>query len=191
MIDDKTDGQTNGQIDTQPEESKKNKEQPQIDQEEAEPVQVDQMIALMEESKTLKEQLLRTSADFENYRKRTARDVEDVRFQTKEKLLREFLPVLDNLDRALFASETSKESTNSALLEGVKMVQKQFLQALEKSDIKPIDALGKIFDPQLHEAIQQVLHADLPSGTISSVLQRGYMSGTRLLRPALVVVVKN
>lgn len=152
--------------------------------------EVDPIQALTEENKQVKDLLLRTAADFENYRKRTSRDLEDTRFQTKEKLLKEFLPVLDNLDRALTAAEGKSEGNLSSLLEGVRMVQRQFLQALEKSEIKSFEALGKPFDPQLHEAISQIDHPSLPSGTVASVLQRGYMSGTRLIRPALVAVVK-
>ncbi len=143
------------------------------------------------EYRSANERLLRLAADFENYKKRAQKDVDDVRFQTKERLLREFLPIFDNLERALEAADVKEQNpAKSALIEGVQLVQKQFLGALAKSDIQPIEAQGKPFDPKLHEAIQQIDTKDAPPGTVLKVLQRGFMSGTRVLRPALVAIAR-
>lgn len=144
------------------------------------------------EKQELNDRMLRIAADFENYRRRVRKDIEDATFRTTERLLREMLPVLDNLDRALdAATATSGEQTTAGpLLEGVRMVQRQFLSALEKFDVKTFEAQGKAFDPQVHEAVQQVESDTLQPGTVATVFQRGYTAGGRLLRPALVAVVR-
>ncbi|MFZ5786308.1 MAG: nucleotide exchange factor GrpE, partial [Acidobacteriota bacterium] len=95
----------------------------------------------------------------------------------------EFLPVLDNLERALGHAEGDA----GGLVAGVGMVQKQFLTLLEKYEIRPFDSLGQPFDPERHEAIQQA-HADAPAGVVAQQLQRGYLRGEKLVRPALVIV---
>lgn len=151
----------------------------------------EQVDVLTKERDEAKDRLLRLAAEYENYKKRTLRDMEDARFQAKDRLLRDFLPVMDNLDRAL-ASATlgTNDAVGSVLLEGVRLVQRQFLQALEKHDIVTFEAQGQPFDAQRHEAIQQVESDTLPVGTVASVLQRGYLTGGRLLRPAFVAVVR-
>lgn len=150
--------------------------------------------SLRQERDVCKDRLLRLAAEHENYKKRVARDVEDAKFQTKEKFLREFLPVMDNLDRALSSVEPNGSDASSAqkiLVEGVKLVQRQFLLALEKNGVTPLEVLaGQPFDPNLQEAVEQVEQRGLPAGSVAAVLQRGYMAGTRLLRPALVRVVR-
>lgn len=150
--------------------------------------------SMSQERDAYKDRLLRLAAEYENYKKRVARDVEDAKFQTKEKFLREFLSVMDNLDRALLSVESSGSDVSSSqkvLVEGVKLVQRQFLLALEKNGITPLDVpVGQPFDPNLQEAVEQVERKGLVAGTVAGVLQRGYMAGTRLLRPALVQVVR-
>jgi len=141
-----------------------------------------------QEKKDNWDKYLRTAADLENYRRRSKRDLDDARAETKTRVLKEMLPVVDNLERAVEHSEKGGES--AAILEGVKLVLRQFLQAFERLDVTPIEAAGQPFDPNLHEAISQVETDQQPPGTIVSVLQRGYRLGDRLLRPALVVVAK-
>lgn len=147
---------------------------------------------LTAERADLNDRLLRLAAEFENYKRRIRKDTEDANFRTMESLLKEILPPLDNLDRALVAARASDSSGSNALIEGVQMVQKLFFAALEKFQVKPFDAQGQPFDPQFHEAVQQVDSDTLPPGTVAMVFQRGYFIGTgnRLLRPALVAVVK-
>ena len=146
---------------------------------------------LRQDRDAIQDRLLRLAAEFENYKKRAARDVEDTRFQAQDRLLREFLPVMDNLDRALANAEQVGGATlQVALLDGIRLVQKQFLVALERFDIRPVDALGKPFDPALHEAIQQVPTAEFPPGTVCAVFQRGFTLGPRLLLAAMVSVAQ-
>jgi molecular chaperone GrpE len=138
---------------------------------------------LQEGNRGTRDRMLRIAADFENFKKRSRREQQDAVRRAEDKLVIEFLPVLDNLERAL----QHAESEASPLAEGVRMVQKQFLTLLEKSEIKPFESLGLAFDPERHEAIQQT-HSDAPAGTIAQQLQRGYLRGERLVRPALVMV---
>jgi molecular chaperone GrpE len=130
---------------------------------------------------------LRTAADVENLRKRQKRELEDTKFETKNKVLKEMLPVVDNLERAIEHAGGTGEK--NPIVEGVQLVLRQFTTAFERLDVTPIDAMGQPFDPNLHEAISQQ-ESDQPPGTIVQVLQRGYRAGDRLLRPTLVVVAK-
>jgi molecular chaperone GrpE len=137
------------------------------------------------------DRLLRTTADLDNVRKRTRREVDDARTEARSKVLREMLPVIDNLERAVEHAEGGQGNTGVAsLIEGVKLVLRQFAQALERSDVTPIDAVGKPFDPNMHEAISQIETTEHAPGSVVQALQKGYTIGNRLLRPALVVVAK-
>jgi molecular chaperone GrpE len=131
------------------------------------------------------EKFVRASADLENYRRRARRDLDDAKADARTRVLKEMLPVLDNLERAVAAGADD----TSPVLEGVRLVLRQFATAFERLDVTPIDAEAKPFDPNLHEAIGQQ-ESDAPPGSVASVLQRGYKIGDRLLRPALVVVAK-
>jgi molecular chaperone GrpE len=130
---------------------------------------------------------LRAAADLENLRKRGKREVDEARLDTKNKVLKEMLPVVDNLERAVEHAGT--DPATKPIVEGVQLVLRQFQTAFERLDITAVDALGQAFDPNLHEAISQI-DSDQPPGTVIQVLQRGYRAGDRLLRPALVVVAK-
>ena len=140
------------------------------------------------EAARLRDQLLRTAADFDNYRKRSRRDVDDAERRGREELLRELLPVFDNLERAVAHAETAPDV--NSLADGIAMVRKQFLDTLGKIGIERIEALGQPFDPAVHEAIQQVETDDFEPGTVANQFQAGYRMGERLLRPAMVVVAK-
>ena len=131
---------------------------------------------------------LRAAADLENLRKRQRREIDDAKLESKGRVLKEMLPVVDNLERAI-EHATNQAGTNP-IVEGVQLVLRQFLTAFERLDVTPIEANGQPFDPNLHEAISQQ-ECDSPPGTVVQVLQRGYKSGERLLRPALVVVAKS
>ncbi|HET7503272.1 MAG TPA: nucleotide exchange factor GrpE [Kofleriaceae bacterium] len=130
---------------------------------------------------------LRAAADLENLRKRQRREVEDAKLEAKGRVLKEMLPVVDNLERAIEHATT--QAGNNPIVEGVQLVLRQFLTAFERLDVTPVEAAGQPFDPNLHEAISQQ-ESDSPPGTVVQVLQRGYRSAERLLRPALVVVAK-
>jgi molecular chaperone GrpE len=134
---------------------------------------------------------LRAVADLENSKKRHKRDVDDAKSDMKMRVLKEMLPVVDNLERAIeHADQAGSSSDPHAILEGVRLVLRQFTTAFERLEVTPIDAMGQPFDPMLHEAISQQESADHPPGTVISVLQRGYRHGERLLRPAMVVVAR-
>jgi len=151
-------------------------------------VEEDPLATALEENKRLRDQLLRTAADFDNFRKRTKREVTEANERGREDLLKELLPVFDNLERA---SEHAKSATDvTALLDGIELVTKQFVDTLARAGIEKINALGQPFDPSLHEAIQQIETSDVPAGSVANQVQAGYRLGGRLLRPCMVVVAK-
>lgn len=151
----------------------------------------EKIAALEKEKKDNWDRYLRAAADLENLRKRQRREIDDTKLETKGKVLKEMLPVVDNLERAIEHAGQGGEVDPKLrpILEGVQLVLRQFTAAFERLDVVQVDAQGKPFDPNLHEAISQA-ESDEPAGTIVQVLQRGYKSGDRLLRPALVVVAK-
>ena len=131
----------------------------------------------------------RAAADLENTRKRQKREIDDAKLEAKNKVLKEVLPVVDNLERAIEHAGAGAGGENNPIIEGVQLVLRQLMTAFERLDITPVEAQGQPFDPNLHEAISQQ-ESDQPPGSVVTVLQRGYKSGDRLLRPALVVVAK-
>lgn len=145
------------------------------------------LAAAEKEKKENWDRYLRAAADLENLRKRQKRELDDARFEMKGKVLKEMLPVVDNLERAI--EHASAQGGSNPIVEGVQLVLRQFLTAFERLDVVPVDAAGQPFDPNLHEAISQQ-DSDAPPGTVIQVLQRGYRAGDRLLRPSLVVVAK-
>ncbi|RMH41056.1 MAG: nucleotide exchange factor GrpE [Deltaproteobacteria bacterium] len=146
-----------------------------------------QVDALEAEKKELHERMLRLAADMDNLRKRTRRDLEDGRIDQQAKVLKEVLPAIDNLDRALQHAAGGTADV-AAIVEGIQLVLRQIEQSLERVGVKVIDAKGKPFDPNVHEAVSQAPSADVPAGSVLEVLQRGYTIQNRLLRPSLVVV---
>jgi molecular chaperone GrpE len=127
-----------------------------------------------------------TRADFENYQKRMQRDLAQERRYAHGPLAAELLPALDNLDRATAAAKQAGET--GPLVQGVAMVQSQILDALRRHGVTRIEAQGKPFDPNLHQAVMQQPSASVPPGTVLQVLEPGYMIHERVLRPARVVV---
>jgi molecular chaperone GrpE len=136
----------------------------------------------------LQEQLVRTTADFENHRKRSRREAEDIRHFGAEKLLMDFLPVIDNLDRALDHGKTGADL--AGLKQGVAMTRKLFDEVLAKHGVKRLSSVGEPFDPQYHEAFQHLETTDWAPNYVISELVPGYVLHQRLLRPALVAVSK-
>jgi molecular chaperone GrpE len=136
----------------------------------------------------LKDAWMRTAADFDNFRKRTRRELEEARRSGREDLLRVLLPVFDNLARAIQSAHRSTDV--KAMVDGLSMVQRQFVEALGREGITKVPTVGQAFDPSVHEAIQQVETDEHPAGTVIAEVQAGYMQGERLLRAAMVVVAR-
>ncbi len=134
------------------------------------------------------DRFVRATADLENVRKRTRREVKDARIDERGKIIRDVLPVADNLERALEHAEQSMSEATKSIVEGVQMVLRQFKQSLERHNVKALEAVGKPFDPAVHEAVSQAPSDEYPAGTVIAVLQTGYMIEERLLRPTLAVV---
>ena len=132
---------------------------------------------------------LRERADLENARKRHQRDKEDALRFANDRLLKEMIPVLDNLERAVDHADQDDDD-NQGLLEGVNMTINQFRKALENFGVKPINAIGENFDPNLHQAMGQVESTEQAPNTVVSEFQKGYLLHDRLLRPSLVMVAK-
>lgn len=139
--------------------------------------------ALRAENQQLKDRVMRTLADFENFRKRTEREKNEFFRYAVGGLMKELLPVLDNFDRALDHAEEGDE-----FHKGVLLIYKQLFDVLQKAGLKPIDEANVPFDPNIHEAVVREENDSLPSHTVAAVLQKGYFIHDRLLRPALVKV---
>jgi molecular chaperone GrpE len=135
-----------------------------------------------------KDKYLRSRADFDNYQKRTSRDLAQERRYAHSSLALELLPVLDNFERATEAARQAGEK--GPLMQGVDLVRTQILDLLRRHGVTPIDAAGKPFDPNLHQAVMQKPTAGVPANTVVQVLEQGFMIHDRVLRPAKVVVSK-
>jgi molecular chaperone GrpE len=142
----------------------------------------------------LKDKLLRTLAEMENLRKRTAREVADSRTYGIAGFARDMLGVADNMRRALEAVSpelrSSAEPGVRALIDGVELTERELVKALEKNGVRQFDPRGEKFDPNLHQAMFEVPDPSVPAGRVVEVVQPGYMIGERVLRPALVGVSK-
>lgn len=136
----------------------------------------------------MKEQWMRTAADFDNFRKRSRRELEDMRKAGKEDLLKEFFPVFDNLERAIQSAQRATDV--KAVAEGLTMVLRQYTDTLARGGITKVPTVGTQFNPSHHEAIQQVETDEHPPGTVVAEVQPGYAQGDRLVRAAMVVVAK-
>jgi len=155
-------------------------------QEQADTQNNDPLEELRREKDSLQDRLLRTAAEFDNYRKRVERERRDLADYMKADILAELLPIVDNFERALQAPSSDIDS----LRKGVELIHKQMHDFLRKRGVTPIEALGADFDPNFHQA---VIHETSPShreGEVIEELQRGYMLGDKLLRPAMVKVAK-
>lgn len=145
--------------------------------------------SLEQEAKDSYDRFLRVSAEFENYKKRAVREMDDFRKFANENFVKAMLPVIDNLDRAIETS-SSNEQTIGSVVEGVSMTLKEILKVFEQFNVKAFDSLGKTFDPNFHQAVMQEETEDHPENTVIHELQKGYMMHDRLIRPAMVVVSK-
>ena len=156
----------------------------QDDAETTAPADTDAAEELRRERDTLQDRLLRTAADFDNYRKRVDRDRRDVADLAIADAVQDLLPIIDNLERALQAQGGDADS----LRKGVELIHKQALDLLRKRGVTPIDTLGADFDPNRHQAVVHEASDEHREGEVMQELQRGYVLGERLLRPAMVKV---
>ena len=143
-----------------------------------------QVEELRKEIHDLRDRLLRSRADIDNFRKRTEREKQDFYRYALSDIMRELLPVLDNFERALAAKAQSAED----ILVGVDLIYKQLSDVLSKAGLRPIDEAGVPFDPSVHEAVARDEESTLPAHAVASIFQKGYMLNERLVRPAMVMV---
>jgi len=136
------------------------------------------------------ERLVQTTADFENFKKRIAREKQDAIKFANEALLQKLVTVLDNFDMALSAAQTEQTEAAQSLQTGIKMIHQQLKNVLVEAVLQEVDAAGKQFDPNLHEAVSQKETSEAPEGQVVEQLRKGYKLRERLLRPASVVVAK-
>jgi len=188
---------TNGKSEVDPQELDATHELPASENAEEDPATIDavprastesgELQKLRVERDTLIDRLARLQAEFENARKRTAREQQDFREYAVADAVKALLPTLDSFERAL---QTGSEE-RSEFRSGVELIYKQFQDALQKLGLRAIPANGELFDPHLHEAIEMVDTADAPDHQILEELQRGYKLKDRLLRPSMVKVARN
>lgn len=164
------------------------KPEPAAKPEKGEPTVEQKLAEAQAEVARTRDQLLRTAADFDNFRKRARRNEDEERRRGRELLLKDLLPVFDNLERAVQHAEAAPDV--KAVADGLRMVLKQFVDTLDKGGIKRVPAVGHAFDPTKHEAIQHLESKDHPAGVILHEVQPGYMIGDYLVRAAMVVVSK-
>ena len=144
------------------------------------------VVQLRTEARESRDRMLRIAADFENFKKRNERERQEFMRFASERMLRDLLPVIDNLSRAL--ESVRKAADAAAITAGLELVIQDFLRILRKNGAEPVAAVGKSFDPTVHEALHQIETDEYPPGTVIDEVQRGYLLNGRVLRPALVVV---
>ncbi len=149
----------------------------------------DAELTLQRERDELQDRLLRTAAEFDNYRKRTEREKRDWSDATTAEILRDVLPILDDLERAL-AAPPAEDGGDAGLRAGVELIRRQFAEVLKRRGVEPIEAIGQDFDPMWHEAVAHEPANGRRDDEITGELRRGYRIGQRLLRPAQVRVAK-
>jgi len=140
----------------------------------------------LEEIKALQDKYLRLAAEFDNYKRLSLREQRDSARFANEGLLKELLPILDNLERAVRSSK--EKQRRDGLIQGVELTLKQFMETLAKFGVRPIASVGQAFDPSRHEAVARVESNTVPAGSVVDEFQRGYYLHDRILRPAMVTV---
>ena len=151
----------------------------------------EKLLAAEEEIAGFRDKMLRTAAEFDNYKKRMERDRLSALKYASESVLREILPVVDNLERALaqgVVAGVDAQTNLVSLLEGVQLTLKSLLAALEKFEVKPMNSIGKPFDPKIHEALVMEASDEVPASHVLSEFEKGYFYKDRLLRVAKVIV---
>lgn len=151
----------------------------------AQPEEEDELAKAKAEAADARDSYLRLKAEWDNFRKRTAAERESERVRASEKLVKDLIPVIDDLERALDHAKQTGEG--GSLTEGVEAVTTKFLQILAKSKVEQIEAVGEPFDPNKHQAVGTQPDDSVPEETVVAVYQKGYQMGDRVLRPAMVV----
>ena len=146
---------------------------------------------LKAELKDKQDKYIRLQADFDNFRKRTAREKTELAATIEQAFLKDLLPLLDNLSRATDAAETGEESNVETLKKGIEMINQETVAVMGKHGLEPIDTEGQIFDPNFHQAVARIADPEKEEGTIAAELQRGYIARGRVIRPSMVQVVSN
>ena len=147
----------------------------------------DPAAALEAELKEKSDRILRLQADFENFRRRTAKEKEELTAVITQNMLGDLLPLLDNFERAMAVEQTDGE----AFRKGVEMIFTQLREVLEKNGLEHIEAEGRPFDPNVHQAVMRVENPDIADGTVTQELQKGYRVKGRVIRPSMVQVAGN
>jgi len=148
-----------------------------------------QLATLAAGYESAKEQVLRAQADAQNARRRAEQDVEKAHKFGLEKMVNDLLPVVDNLERALASIDAGNEVL-TAIVEGIQLTHKSFVDALARHQVIAVDPVGEPFDPNLHQAVSAVPNPDVEPNTVINCFQKGYTLHGRLVRPAMVVVSK-
>ena len=168
---------------------KKTAEKKTVDKKTVEKKKNKELDQLKEQISLEKDRVLRLSAEFENYKKRKQRELDDFKRFANETIFKQLLTVVDNLERAI---DSTKEDLNEdVLLKGVELTHKEIIKLFETFNVKPVKAENQIFDPNFHQAVTQEETDKIPDNTITKVLQKGYLLHDRLIRPAMVIVSKN
>lgn len=154
------------------------------------PAQIEELKAQAAKANEFKDRLLREAADFENFKKRAARERQDAVTYANEGLLTRLVPILDTFEMALAASASADGAGAQSIQQGISMVYNQLKSTLTEAGLEEIDARGKPFDPNFHEAVSQQESADAPEGSVMQQIRKGYKFRNRLVRPAGVVVAK-
>lgn len=155
--------------------------------EETEVIEQDPLAELKQQIEESQNRYLRVQADFDNFRKRTRKEKEDLLKYASQPLVEGLLPAIDNLERALTAAQDTSTGDNS-LRVGVEMVYRQLVQVLQQEGVVAIESEGKPFDPQFHQAVMQEENPDQESGIVLQELQKGYLLKDRVIRPSMVKV---
>jgi molecular chaperone GrpE len=148
----------------------------------------DQLAAALKEAQVNLEGWQRTLAEFQNYKRRTERDLKDSYQNASLDVLKNLLPIIDDFERAM--SNVPESIQGQSWLEGITLIQRKFNKLLEDNNVQSIDPVGDVFDPNLHQAIGHEEAEGIESGHVTTTLQRGYVSGDRVLRPAIVKVAE-
>ena len=137
------------------------------------------------------DKFVRLQADFENFRKRTAKEKTELAATIEQAFLKDLLPLLDNLSRATEAAENGDNADIESLRKGIEMIKQETIAAMGKHGLEPIEAEGKMFDPNYHQAVGRIADAEKEDGMVAAELQRGYIARGRVIRPSMVQVVSN
>jgi molecular chaperone GrpE len=152
--------------------------------------ELEQLRAEAAKAKENWDKFLRTAADFENYKKRVAREKQDLTRYANESILQKLVPILDNFESALLSTGKAPAASADSMQTGIQMIHQQLKAALTDAGLEEIDAANKPFDPNWHEALSQQERADVPEGQVVQQVRKGYKLRERLLRPAAVIVSK-